>query len=106
MTSLSTSVSTARPLAPTIGRKLEVTHNSQVDDARHGFRLTDATYNLPPVSISRREAFSFGLTRKLLVYYEGIVLFTAARAATPSRSETAGRVERVDSRCVGHQRRR
>ncbi len=35
------------------------------DDARHGSRLTDETYTLPPVRISRKEAFSFGLARKL-----------------------------------------
>ena len=40
------------------------------DDARHGFRLTDETYTLPPVRISRKEAFSFGLARKLLAHYE------------------------------------
>jgi len=33
------------------------------DDGRHGFRLTDETYTLPPVRISRKEAFSFGLAR-------------------------------------------
>ena len=27
------------------------------DEARHGFRLTDETYTLPPVQISRKEAF-------------------------------------------------
>jgi predicted DNA-binding transcriptional regulator YafY len=43
------------------------------DDAHHGFRLTDETYTLPPVRISRKEAFSFGLARKLLVHYEGII---------------------------------
>ena len=41
------------------------------DDARHGFHLSDETYTLPPVRISRREAFSFGLARKLLAHYEG-----------------------------------
>jgi predicted DNA-binding transcriptional regulator YafY len=41
------------------------------DDARHGFTLTDETYTLPPVRISRKEAFSFGLARKLLAHYEG-----------------------------------
>ena len=45
------------------------------DDARHGFRLTDETYTLPPVRISRKEAFSFGLARKLLAHYEGTPLF-------------------------------
>ena len=44
------------------------------DDARHGFRLTDETYTLPPVSISRREAFNFALARKLLAHYEGTPL--------------------------------
>jgi hypothetical protein len=46
------------------------------DDARHGFRLTDETYTLPPVRISRKEAFSFGLARKLLAHYEGTPLRT------------------------------
>jgi len=41
------------------------------DGARHGFRLTDETYTLPPVRISRKEAFSFALARKLLAHYEG-----------------------------------
>jgi proteasome accessory factor B len=31
------------------------------DEARHGYVLTDETYSLPPVNISRKEAFSFGL---------------------------------------------
>jgi proteasome accessory factor B len=44
------------------------------DDAQHGFRLTDETYTLPPVRISRREAFSFALARKLLAHYEGTPL--------------------------------
>ncbi len=44
------------------------------DDARHGFRLTDETYTLPPVRISRKEAFSFGLARKLLSHYDGTPL--------------------------------
>ena len=44
------------------------------DDARHGFCLTDETYTLPPVRISCKEAFSFGLARKLLAHYEGTPL--------------------------------
>ena len=44
------------------------------DDVRHGFRLADETYTLPPVTITRREAFSFGLARKLLAHYEGTPL--------------------------------
>jgi len=29
----------------------------QYDDARHGFRLSDETYALPPVTISRQDFF-------------------------------------------------
>ena len=47
------------------------------DDARHGFRLTDETYTLPPVRISRKEAVRFGLARKLLAHYEGTPLTEA-----------------------------
>ena len=36
------------------------------EPARHGYRLTDATYDLPPVNLSRREVFSFSLARKML----------------------------------------
>ncbi len=50
------------------------------DDARHGFRLTDETYTLPPVNISRKEAFSFGLARKLLAHYEGTPLHLDMRS--------------------------
>jgi hypothetical protein len=41
-----------------------------VQVVRHGFRLTDETYTLPPMRISRKEAFSFGLARKLLAHDE------------------------------------
>lgn len=50
------------------------------DEARHGYVLTDETYSLPPVSISRKEAFSFGLARKLLAHYEGTPLHLDMRA--------------------------
>ena len=39
-----------------------------------GFRLTDEAYTLPPVRISRREAFSFALARKLLALDVGMPL--------------------------------
>ena len=60
------------------------------DDARHGFRLTDDTYNLSPVSISRREAFSFGLARKLLAHYEGTPLHLDMRSVLDSRPQGDG----------------
>lgn len=58
------------------------------DDARHGFRLTDATYTLPPVTVSRREAFSFALARKLLAHYEGTPLHLDMRSVLDKIAES------------------
>ena len=58
------------------------------DDARHGFRLTDETYTLPPVTITRREAFNFGLARKLLAHYEGTPLHLDMRAVLDKIAES------------------
>ncbi len=57
------------------------------EDARHGFRLTDETYALPPVSISRREAFSFALARRLLAHYEGTPLHLDMRSVLDKIAE-------------------
>ena len=72
------------------------------DDARHGFRMTDETYTLPPVRISRKEAFSFGLARKLLAHYEGTPLHLDVRSVLDKIAESleghhdrAGLVERT-----------
>ena len=58
------------------------------DDARHGFHLTDETYTLPPVRISRKEAFSFGLARKLLAHYEGTPLHLDMRSVLDKIAES------------------
>lgn len=58
------------------------------DEARHGFRLTDESYTLPPISISRREAFSFGLARKLLAHYEGTPLHLDMRSVLDKIAES------------------
>jgi len=58
------------------------------DDARHGFELSDSTYTLPPVTISRREAFSFGLARKLLANYEGTPLHLDMRKVLDKIAES------------------
>jgi len=58
------------------------------DDARHGFRLTDETYTLPPVRISRKEAFSFGLARKLLAHYVGTPLHLDMRSVLDKIAES------------------
>ena len=60
----------------------------EYDDARHGFRLTDETYTLPPVRISRKEAFSFGLARKLLACYEGTPLHLDMRSVLDKIAES------------------
>ena len=60
----------------------------EYDDARHGFRLTDETYTLPPVRISRKEAFSFGLARKLLANYEGTPLHLDMRSVLDKIAES------------------
>lgn len=58
------------------------------DEARHGYVLTDETYALPPVNISRKEAFSFGLARKLLAHYEGTPLHLDMRAVLGKIAES------------------
>ena len=58
------------------------------DDARHGFRLSDKTYALPPVTISRQEAFSFALARKLLAHYEGTPLHLDMRSVLDKIAES------------------
>src|SRR6476661_8888792 len=60
----------------------------EYDEARHGFRLTDETFSLPPVRISRREAFSFALARKLLDHYEATPLHMDMRAVFDKIAES------------------
>jgi predicted DNA-binding transcriptional regulator YafY len=60
----------------------------EYDEARHGFRLTDETFSLPPVRISRREAFSFALARKLLAQYEATPLHMDMRAVLDKIAES------------------
>jgi len=58
------------------------------DEARHGYVLTDKTYALPPVNISRKEAFSFGLARKLLAHFEGTPLHLDMKAVLGKIAES------------------
>lgn len=37
----------------------------EYDESRKGYLLTDASYSLPPVRLSRKEVFSFSIARKL-----------------------------------------
>ena len=60
----------------------------EYDQARHGFPLTDETFSLPPVRISRREAFSFALAHKLLDHYEATPLHMDMRAVFDKIAES------------------
>src|SRR5208337_2642263 len=44
------------------------------DDSRKGFHLTDPSFKLAPVELTRREVFSFSIARKLLERFEGTPL--------------------------------
>jgi hypothetical protein len=50
--------------------------------------VSDETYALPPVTISRREAFSFGLARKLLAHYESTPLHLDMRSVLDKIAES------------------
>ena len=60
----------------------------EYDAARHGYRLTDQTWALPPVTISRQEAFSFALARKLLAHYEATPLHLDMRSVLDKIAES------------------
>ena len=60
----------------------------EYDEARHGFRLSDETYALPLVTISRQEAFSFALARKLLAHYETTPLHLNMRSVLDKIAES------------------
>lgn len=44
------------------------------DQSAKGYRLTDTTYQLPPIQLTRSEVFSFSIARKLLAHFEGTPL--------------------------------
>lgn len=46
----------------------------EYDESRKGYLLTDDSYSLPPVRLSRKEVFSFSIARKLLGAFEGTPL--------------------------------
>ena len=53
-----------------------------------GYGGAGETYALPPVSISRKEAFSFGLARKLLAHYDGTPLHLDMKAVLGKIAES------------------
>ena len=68
------------------------------DDSRKGFQLTDPTFSLPPVQLTRREVFSFSIARKLLERFEGTPLsdknLVFARPQVLSAARVIRRAER------------
>ena len=77
----------------TLARDLDFLRDEERDpidnDARaHGYRLTDETYRLPPVRLSRKEAFSFALVRKLLAVFEGTPLDMDMRSVLAKIAES------------------
>jgi predicted DNA-binding transcriptional regulator YafY len=60
----------------------------EYDATRHGYRLTDETYRLPPVRISRKEAFGFALARRLLAAFEGTPLHLEMRTVLGKIAES------------------
>jgi predicted DNA-binding transcriptional regulator YafY len=68
------------------------------DDSRKGFHLTDPTFSLPPVQLTRREVFSFSIARKLLERFEGTPLsdknLVFARPQVLSAARVIRRAER------------
>jgi predicted DNA-binding transcriptional regulator YafY len=60
----------------------------EYDEVAHGFRLTDDSYTLPPVRLSRRKAFSFALARKLLAHYECTPLHLDMRSVLDKIAES------------------
>ena len=60
------------------------------DDSRKGYHLTDPTFILPPVQLTRREVFSFSIARKLLERFAGTPLeMDTVHPATAGRSAPA-----------------
>ncbi len=60
----------------------------EYDATRYGYRLADETWAIPPVTISRREAFSFGLARKILAHYEATPLHLDMRSVLDKIAES------------------
>jgi len=60
----------------------------EYDAQAHGYRLTDETYRLPPVRISRKEAFGFALARRLLAAFEGTPLHLEMRSVLGKIAES------------------
>jgi predicted DNA-binding transcriptional regulator YafY len=66
------------------------------DDSRKGFKLTEATFVLPAVELTRREVFSFSIARKLLEGFEGTPLEMDMRSVLGKIAESLEGTVSVD----------
>lgn len=48
----------------------------EYEPVRHGYKLTDETWNLPAIQVSRKELFAFSIARKLIERFKGTALET------------------------------
>jgi len=58
------------------------------DASRKGFRLTNPTFQLAPVELTRREVFSFAIARKLLERFEGTPLAMDMRSVLAKMADS------------------
>ena len=63
--------------------------------------MPDETYRLPPVRLSRKEAFSFALVRKLLAVFEGTPLDMEMRSVLAKIAESLEGEIRVEPEWLG-----
>ncbi len=79
--------------ARTLARDLDFLRDEErapieYDSARHGYRFSDETWELPAVSLSRREVFAFSLARRLLEVFEGTPLAMDMRSTLDKIAES------------------
>jgi len=78
---------------PTVMRDLDLLRDEErapieYDRSAHGYRLSDETWHLPAVQLSRREVFSLCIARKLLSVFRGTPLAADMEAALGKISES------------------
>ncbi|MCX6930575.1 MAG: WYL domain-containing protein [Verrucomicrobia bacterium] len=72
-------------------------------DSRKGFQLTDPTFSLPPVQLTRREVFSFSIARKLLERFEGTPLELDMRSVLAKIADSLRRTVSLDVESLSDQ---
>ncbi len=68
---------------------------------RHGYRLSDMTWQVPPLRLSRKEVFAFAMADKLLTAFRGTPLEREMRSAFQKVSESLEGNVTIDSTAFG-----